>query len=229
MKSITKQKPFDEVQQQLDRFDRVYIVGCGTCTTTTRTGGREEVLDMKERLQELGKLVTGWTVIPTACDEMTEVSMKENSGDIQNANCILIMACALGVHRVNLYSGKPVIPAVDTLFIGIEDSPGNFYEVCAQCGQCVLGETAGICPLTACHKGLLNGPCGGTNNGKCEVDAEKDCAWTLIYQRLKEQDRLDLMRKYHPPKNYHVLPRPRITTVVPVTGGSDGVKVEAGA
>ncbi|MCK5577088.1 MAG: methylenetetrahydrofolate reductase C-terminal domain-containing protein, partial [Dehalococcoidales bacterium] len=173
MKSITKQKPFDEVQQQLDRFDRVYIVGCGTCTTTTRTGGREEVLDMKERLQELGKLVTGWTVIPTACDEMTEVSMKENSGDIQNANCILIMACALGVHRVNLYSGKPVIPAVDTLFIGIEDSPGNFYEVCAQCGQCVLGETAGICPLTACHKGLLNGPCGGTNNGKCEVDAEK--------------------------------------------------------
>ena len=229
MKSITKQKPFDEVQQQLDRFDRVYIVGCGTCTTTTRTGGREEVLDMKERLQELGKLVTGWTVTPTACDEMTEVSMKENSGDIQNANCILIMACALGVHRVNLYSGKPVIPAVDTLFIGIEDSPGNFYEVCAQCGQCVLGETAGICPLTACHKGLLNGPCGGTNNGKCEVDAEKDCAWTLIYQRLKEQDRLDLMRKYHPPKNYHVLPRPRITTVVPVTGGSDGVKVEAGA
>ncbi len=229
MKSITKQKPFDEVQQQLDRFDRVYIVGCGTCTTTTRTGGREEVLDMKERLQELGKLVTGWTVIPTACDEMTEVSMKENGGDIQNANCILIMACALGVHRVNLYSGKPVIPAVDTLFIGIEDSPGNFYEVCAQCGQCVLGETAGICPLTACHKGLLNGPCGGTNNGKCEVDAEKDCAWTLIYERLKEQDRLDLMRKYHPPKNYHVLPRPRITTVVPVTGGSDGVKVEAGA
>ena len=229
MKSITKQKPFDEVQQQLDRFDRVYIVGCGTCTTTTRTGGREEVLDMKERLQELGKLVTGWTVIPTACDEMTEVSMKENSGDIRNANCILVMACALGVHRVNLYSGKPVIPAVDTLFIGIEDSPGNFYEVCAQCGQCVLGETAGICPLTACHKGLLNGPCGGTNNGKCEVDAEKNCAWTLIYERLKEQDRLDLMRKYHPPKNYHVLPRPRITTVVPVTGGSDGVKVEAGA
>ena len=229
MKSITKQKPFDEVQQQLDRFDRVYIVGCGTCTTTTRTGGREEVLDIKERLQELGKLVTGWTVIPTACDEMTEVSMKENSGDIQNANCILVMACALGVHRVNLYSGKPVIPAVDTLFIGIEDSPGNFYEVCAQCGQCVLGETAGICPLTACHKGLLNGPCGGTNNGKCEVDAAKDCAWTLIYERLKEQDRLDLMRKYHPPKNYHVLPRPRITTVVPVTGGSDGVKVEAGA
>jgi len=211
MKSITKQKPFDEVKQQLDRFDRVYIVGCGTCATMTRTGGREEVLDMKEHLQELGKLVTGWTVIPTACDEMTEVALRENDGAIQNANCILVMACALGVHRVSSYISKPVIPALDTLFIGIEDSPGNFHEVCAQCGQCVLGETAGICPLTACHKGLLNGPCGGTNNGKCEVDKEKDCGWTLIYQRLEEQGRLDLMRKYHPPKNYQVVPRPRIT------------------
>jgi len=210
MKSITKQKPFDEVKQQLDRFDRVYIVGCGTCATMTRTGGREEVLDMKEHLQELGKLVTGWTVIPTACDEMTEVALRENDGAIQNANCILVMACALGVHRVSSYISKPVIPALDTLFMGIEDSPGNFHEVCAQCGQCVLGETAGICPLTACHKGLLNGPCGGTNNGKCEVDKEKDCGWTLIYQRLEEQGRLDLMRKYHPPKNYQVVPRPRI-------------------
>lgn len=211
MKSITKQKPFDEVKQQLDGFDRVYIVGCGTCATMTRTGGREEVLDMKEHLQELGKLVTGWTVIPTACDEMTEVAIRENDGAIQNANCILVMACALGVHRVSSYISKPVIPALDTLFMGIEDSPGNFREVCAQCGQCVLGETAGICPLTACHKGLLNGPCGGTNDGKCEVDKEKDCGWTLIYQRLEEQGRLDLMRKYHPPKNYQVVPRPRIT------------------
>jgi len=214
MKSITKQKPFDEVEQLLDRFDRVYIIGCGTCATMTRTGGIDQVLEMKEQLQEQGKLVTGWTVIPTACDEMTEVALKENDEAIKNANCILVMACALGVHRLSLYISKPVIPALDTLFIGMEDSPGNFHEVCAQCGQCVLGETAGICPLTACHKGLLNGPCGGTNNGKCEVDKEKDCAWTLIYERLKEQDRLDLMRKYHPPKNYQVVPRPRITEVV---------------
>jgi len=210
MKSITKQKPVDELKQQLDRFDRVYIVGCGTCATMTRTGGKEEVLAMKEHLQELGKLITGWTVIPTACDEMTEVALKESEGAIQNANCILVMACALGVHRVGLYIDKPAIPALDTLFIGVEDSPGYFHEVCSQCGQCILGEMAGICPLTACHKGLLNGPCGGTNNGKCEVDKEKDCAWTLIYERLKEQGRLDLMRKYQPPKNYQVMPRPRI-------------------
>ena len=214
MKSITKQKSLEEIEQQLDGFDRVYIAGCGTCATMTKTGGREEVLKMREQLQELDKLVTGWIVIPTACDEMTAVAIKENNGAIQNANCILVMTCALGVHKVSTYIDKPVIPALDTLFIGVEDGPGYFHEVCAQCGQCVLGETAGICPLTACHKGLLNGPCGGTDNGKCEVDKEKDCAWTLIYQRLKEQSRLDFMRKYHSPRDCNVAPRPRTTRII---------------
>lgn len=213
MKSITRQKPLDEIGRCLDGLDRLYIIGCGTCATMTRTGGREEVLVMKDWLQEAGKMATGWIVIPTACDEMTELMMRENSRAIQDAQCILVMACALGVHRVALYIDKPVIPALDTLFIGIEESPGHFQEVCAQCGQCVVGYTAGICPLTACHKGLLNGPCGGTNNGKCEIDAEKDCAWTLIYHRLKEQGRLDLMRKYYPPKNFQVAPRPRMVKI----------------
>ncbi len=213
MKSITKQKSIEEITQQLEGLGRVYLVGCGTCTTMTHTGGNEEVLAMKERLQGLGKVVTGSTVIPTACDEMTEVSLKENNQAIQNANCILVMTCALGVQKVGSYVNKLVFPALDTLFIGVEDGPGNFHEVCAQCGNCVIGWTAGICPITACHKHLLNGPCGGTNNGKCEVDKTKDCAWTLIYQRLKERDRLDLMRHYQPIRNSQVLPRPRILTI----------------
>jgi len=214
MKSITKQKSLEEIEEQLGGLDRVFIVGCGTCATMTRTGGREEVLDVKERLQDLDKIVTGWTVLPTACDEMTEASLTENNGAIDNASCILAMCCALGVQRVASYINKPVIPALDTLFIGLEESPGNFHEVCAQCGHCVLGYTADICPITACHKHLLNGPCGGTDNGKCEVDKEKDCAWTLIYRRLKEQGRLDLMRRYHPIKDSHVVPRPRMTRIL---------------
>jgi hypothetical protein len=213
MKSITKQKSFDEIKEQLADFDRVFIVGCGTCTTMTKTGGTEQVLEMKNQLQEIDKLVSGWTVIPIACDEMTEIAMKENGRAIQNSNCVLIMTCALGVHRISTYIDCPVIPALDTLFIGVEDTPGYFREVCAQCGQCVIGETAGICPITACHKGLVNGPCGGTNNGKCEVDKEKDCAWTLIYERLKAQKRLDLMRKYQPPHNFQASPRPRTVKI----------------
>ncbi len=213
MKSITRQKPFEEIKERLADLDRLFIVGCGTCTTMTKTGGIDQVLEMKERLQELDKRVSGWTVIPTACDEMTEVAMKENIRAIQDASCILSMTCALGVHRMSLYLDRPVIPALDTLFIGMEDTPGCFHEVCAQCGQCILGETAGICPITTCHKGLVNGPCGGTNNGKCEVDKEKDCAWTLIYERLKEQGRLDMMRKYYSPRNFQVAPRPRTVKI----------------
>jgi len=209
MKSITRQKPFDEIKEQLADLDRLFIIGCGTCTTMTKTGGIDQVLEMKDRLQELGKRVSGWTVIPTACDDMTEVAMKENSRAIDDASCILAMPCALGVHRISSYINRPVIPALDTLFIAVEDVPGYFREVCVQCGQCILGETAGICPITACHKGLVNGPCGGTNNGKCEVDKEKDCAWTLIYERLRDQDRLDLMRKCQPPKNFQAAMRPK--------------------
>ena len=209
MKSLTKQKPFDEVIQLSDQLNRVFLIGCGTCATMTKTGGIYEVQSMKKSLQDEGKLVTGWVVLPMACDEMTAELLNENKKAVQDAQCIIVMACALGVQRINLYLPLPVIPALDTLFIGMEKSPGHFFEACAQCGQCILGETAGICPLTACHKGLLNGPCGGTDKGKCEVDPEKDCAFTLIYERLKEQGRLDLMRKYHPPKNYQVIPRPR--------------------
>ena len=214
MKAITRQKPLDEIEEQLAGLGRPFIIGCGTCTTMTRTGGIDQVVEMKDHLQELGKRVSGWTVIPIACDEMTETAMRENSRAIEGAGCLLAMTCALGVHRMSTYIDRPVIPALDTLFIAVEDPPGHFREVCAQCGQCILGETAGICPITICHKGLVNGPCGGTNNGKCEVDKEKDCAWTLIYQRLKDQGRLDLMRKYHPPLNYQVVPRPRAVNVV---------------
>ncbi|MCL0064063.1 methylenetetrahydrofolate reductase C-terminal domain-containing protein [Dehalococcoidia bacterium] len=214
MKSITKSKPFDEIKECLERFDRIFVIGCGTCATMTRTGGIEEVADTIGRLQEWGKIVTGSTVIATACDEMTGAAMAENGQAIRDANCILVMSCALGVQKTAQYIDQPVIPALDTLFMGIEESPGIFLEACDQCGQCVLGETAGICPITACHKGLINGPCGGTDNGKCEVDKERDCAWTLIYQLLEKQGRLDLMKKYHPPKNFQVAPRPRLIRVI---------------
>ncbi len=213
MKAITRQKPLEEIARMLEGLDRTYLIGCGTCATVTRTGGRDEVLGMKARLEGLGKMVTGWTVIPIACDEMTEATLREEGRGLQGANSVLVMSCALGVQKVCSYVERQVFPALDTLFIGMEENPGVFRELCAQCGQCVIGDTAGICPITACHKHLLNGPCGGTNNGKCEVDREKDCAWTLIYERLEGRGRLDLMRKYHPPRNSHVMPRPRTIRV----------------
>lgn len=208
IRSITKQKPLDEVLELLDGATRVFLVGCGTCTTLCRTGGTPEVLDMAAKLQANDKVVTGHVVIPVACDELSREAMEEYGGAIGEAEALLIMTCAFGVQTMARQTRLPAVPALDTLFIGKEVGLGRFDEVCTQCGSCILGLTGGICPVTACHKGLLNGPCGGTNNGKCEIDPDKDCAWTLIYTRLKEQGKLDSMRKLQKARNHNVEPRP---------------------
>jgi ferredoxin len=208
IRSITKQKPFEEILELLNWAGRVFIMGCGTCTTLCRTGGAPEVLEMASKLRENDKVVTGHMVIPVACDELSHEALEENKEALDASEALLIMSCAFGVQTLAGQSKIPVIPAVDTLFIGKEVGLGRFDEVCTQCGSCVLGLTGGICPVTACHKGLLNGPCGGTNNGKCEIHPDKDCAWTLIYMRLKEQGKLDLMRKYQGLRNHNVEPKP---------------------
>ena len=209
MKTITEQKSFEEIMEYLEKDDKIYIIGCGTCATVTHTGGIDEVREMKTKLQAAGKEVVGWMVIPTACDDMTGAALKQEAGVVEKADSILVMACAFGTQTVAAFSDKPVYPALNTLFIGKETGEvGRFEEMCRQCGECVLGWTAGICPVTSCPKGLLNGPCGGTDNGKCEEDPEKDCVWTLIYRRLEKIGRLDDMRRYHPPKNYQKVAKP---------------------
>lgn len=213
IRSITSQKPFKEIINLLDNASKVFIIGCGTCTTMTRTGGQPEVQKMSEQLANEKKEVTGWMIIPVACDELTHEALEENLEAIMGADALLIMTCAFGVQTVAMHLDKPVLPALDTLFIGKEKSVGTFEEICVQCGECVLGETAGICPVAGCHKGLVNGPCGGTNKGKCEVDSNKDCVFTLIYRKLEKMGKLDLMRKYHPPKNYHPEPKPGKTFI----------------
>jgi hypothetical protein len=208
IRSITRQKTDEEIDRLLEGFGRIFIIGCGTCTTLTQTGGEPEVRAMGEHLLGKGKLVTGEVVLPVACDNLTAEAMVEYGQHIDQADALLIMTCAFGVQTIARQVNKMVIPALDTLFIGKERGISEFDEICAQCGTCVLGETGGICPVTSCHKGLVNGPCGGTNNGKCEIDPDKDCAWTLIYNRLKELGRLDLMRTYQKPRNHQGEPSP---------------------
>ncbi|HJX30485.1 MAG TPA: methylenetetrahydrofolate reductase C-terminal domain-containing protein [Thermodesulfobacteriota bacterium] len=208
IRSITQKKTEEELDQLLTGIARIFIIGCGTCVTMTHTGGTPEVTEMKEKLLKKGKLVTGDLVLPVACDNLTAEVLREYGSQINQADGLLIMTCAFGVQTIARQVKKMVIPGLDTLFIGKETGLGQFDEVCTQCGSCILGETGGICPVTSCHKGLVNGPCGGTKNGKCEIDEKKDCAWTLIYNRLKDLDRLDLMRRYQKPKNFQKEPRP---------------------
>ncbi len=214
MKTITEQKPFPDVEEYIKQDEKIYIIGCGTCTAMVHTGGKEEVLQMKEQLEEIGKEVTGWMVIPSVCDDMTGDALKENAESVQEADSILVMSCAFGVQTVASYMDsldwdKPVYPALDTLFVGKESGEvGVFSEICRQCGECVIAWTGGICPVAGCPKGLLNGPCGGTDEGMCEEDSERDCIWTLIYNRLEKLGQLDLMRKYQSPRSYQKSQRP---------------------
>jgi ferredoxin len=208
IRSITRQKSEEEIDRLLNGFGRVFIIGCGTCVTLTHTGGAPEVNDMEEQLRKKGKIVTGSVVLPVACDNLTGEALREHGSRIKQADVLLIMTCAFGVQTVARQTKKMVVPALDTLFVGKETSIGLFDEICTQCGECVIGETGGICPVTSCHKSLLNGPCGGTNNGKCEIDQNKDCVWTLIYHRLKELNALDAMRPLQKPRNHQREPMP---------------------
>jgi ferredoxin len=167
MITITNQKPFEEIIDSLGKAKKVYLIGCGTCATICHTGGKTEVVEMKEKLEAAGKKVTGWMVVPTACDTLTKDALEEQSAEIKKADAVLVMSCAFGVQTVAMFSDKAVYPALNTLFIGKEEAPGEFIEVCMQCGNCALASTAGICPLVRCAKGLLNGPCGGSVGGKC--------------------------------------------------------------
>jgi len=190
MKTITRKKSFEDVNKMLEGFNKIYIFGCGTCATMCGTGGNPEVSEMKKKLQNIGKVITDSLVIPTACDDLTKDMVKQHLKEIKESDAILVMACAFGVQTIASLIIKPVFPALDTLFIGREEGIGYFAEICMQCGECVLDKTAGICPVTRCAKSLLNGPCGGSVNGKCEVDPNIDCAWQLIYDRLKDLGQL---------------------------------------
>ena len=202
MITITEAKPIEEVLGYLKDSQKVYLIGCGTCATMLHTGGKTEVMEMKDKLQAAGKEVTGWMIIPTVCDDLTRDALAASAREIEAADSILVMSCAFGVQTVTMYTDKAVYPALNSLFIGKEERPGSFIEVCMQCGNCQLGNTAGICPLVRCAKSLLNGPCGGSSGGKCEVSPDIPCAWQMIIDRLKALGQLDKLEEIIPPQDW---------------------------
>ncbi|HEX68131.1 MAG TPA: 5,10-methylenetetrahydrofolate reductase [bacterium] len=220
------QKPLEEIMEYLNGAKKIVIMGCGGCATIFHTGGVKEVEDMAETLKKEGKEVLAAIGLPFGvfCCYLPMSSMFVNQFEKEFRDCdaVLMMSCGDGLQVVRSYLEKekgiikPVYPANNALgFFG--EGPKEFLEKCQGCGECEVGLTAGICPLTQCAKGLLNGPCGGTRpNGKCEVDPEKDCAWVLIYERLKKLGKLSLLKKIHPPHNWEKALRPRKLEVEPI-------------
>lgn len=208
----TKQKSREEILKFLDGEGRIFIFGCGECATTCKTGGEVEVAEMRKFLESSKKTVTGFVIPDAPCvASQVRMALGKNKKAIGESDAIVMMACGLGGQSLkeNLKEPMPVHVACDTLFMGEIDRDGNFLERCSACGECILEVTGGICPITRCPKGLLNGPCGGLDKGKCEVDKEIDCAWALIYNELKERGKLHLLKEYNPPKDHSKMLKPR--------------------
>ncbi len=209
---VSQQKPFEEILEYLDGEDCVFILGCNGCAEASGSGGPVQVAEMQKKLEESGKKIAGSMVIDFLCQKaLVKSRLRPRTEQVEAADSILIMTCGLGVQAVAASVNKVCHPACDTVNMGGSRGEWKGKERCLECGECLLDYTGGICPLTACTKGLINGACGGASNGKCELDPEKDCGWELIYERLKQKNQLDKLRKFIPPKDYSkMMPSPKM-------------------
>jgi len=189
---VTKKKDFQELMGNVKIYRRFFLLGCSECAALCGTGGEPELKEMKEALEAEGKEVTGTFVAKVGCQVLgTKVELKPYKEAIEKAECIIVLSCGAGTQTaVELYEDKPVYPANDTMFLGNMTRLKVFDERCSFCGECILDKTGGICPITMCPKGILNGPCGGCKEGHCEVSPDIPCAWVKIYERMKKLNRL---------------------------------------
>ena len=194
---VSEQKPMEEILSFLAGEDRVFLLGCDGCAQASGTGGPLQVQEMKERLEEADKSVTGWTVLDFLCQRaLVKTGLYPFTSQIAEADSMLVLCCGVGIQVTATSVDKVVHPGCNTLSLGGAYGEWRGSERCRECGQCFLELTGGICPLTACTKGLLNGPCGGAHAGHCEFEAQvRPCGWALIYERLEAQGRLDLLRQ----------------------------------
>jgi ferredoxin len=197
---IAKRKPFEEIKAMVAPYKKILIVGCGTCVAVCLAGGEKEVgllasqlklaLGLEDKHLEIGEIT-----VERQCDLEFIRPLCDFIADYE---AIISMACGAGVQFIRELCPRPIFPAVNTTFIGVNNDAGFYTERCRACHNCYLGITGGVCPVTMCPKGLLNGPCGGTVNGHCEVDPERECAWTRIYRNLEKEGRLDNVKEILP-------------------------------
>ena len=201
---ITTQKPEEEIFEALERYNakKVVIVSCGTCAALCQTGGTEGLERWTDKLEEKGYQILEGIVSDDVCDNRVMLKdLRKIDDAVAEADVIFTLSCGLGHQSLvqvlqRKYPDKPVVIANNTEFMGMTERIGRFYMRCRGCGDCLLNETGGICPITTCAKSLMNGPCGGMVEGMCEVgDYERECGWIMIYNRLKEMGRLDLFGK----------------------------------
>ncbi|MFW6150754.1 MAG: methylenetetrahydrofolate reductase C-terminal domain-containing protein [Chloroflexota bacterium] len=202
---IPQQKPLNEILGYLEGEGRVFLLGCSGCADGWDAGGERQVLRLKQELEEHGKTVTGLAVVDMLCDKaLTGLKLAVHKQEVSAADSVLVLTDGAGVQTVAELLTKTVHPGCNTLSSGGAHAEWKEAERCMECGDCVLEYTGGICPIARCAKHLLNGPCGGSQNGKCEVDPEIPCVWQQIVDRLSKLHQLDKLERLVPAKNWRV-------------------------
>ncbi len=214
---IADQKPLAEIRQLISRFDKLLVVGCQECVTVCFAGGAKEVavmssaIRMAERVDGKEKELVEFTSVRQCEPEY----VKDLAEKIAQVDAVLSLACGVGVQTIaEHFPNTHVLPALNTTSFGRNIAPGVWAETCAGCGNCILAETGGVCPVARCSKSLLNGPCGGSHNGLCEISDDVPCAWAQIYERMSRLDMLATMERITAPKDWstalHGGPRKRV-------------------
>jgi len=203
---VADRKNVREIRDMIKDHDRVLMLGCGTCVTVCLAGGEREVgiigsaVRMSLKLIGRGDVVVDECTIERQCEGAFIEAIAEQ---VEDYDAICSFGCGAGVQMLaEHFPELPVYPGLNTQFLGILESQGIWTEKCAACGECRLGEFAGVCPITRCAKSLLNGPCGGSQDGKCEVHPDLDCAWQLIYERARALGILDKLERIAPPHDW---------------------------
>lgn len=200
---ITIPKPFSEILENLKPYKNIYIIGCAACATKCQTGGEEQVKKAAAELVKNGKQITGYAVLDTPCDMRIVKKDLARNKDAVSSDAILVLACGAGIQSVASIIEVPIYPGLNPEFLGTIERIGIYNEYCNICGDCIVDRTGGICPVARCAKGMINGPCGGAVDGKCEVDLQKDCVWILIYNKLKKLGKeKNILKEYMPPRKH---------------------------
>ncbi len=212
---ITRKKEQNKLLDCVKGYKKFFLLGCSECASLCGTGGDTELSELKEVLEAEGKEVTGFFKAKTGCQVLgTKVELKGMKDELNSADAVIVMSCGAGAQAaVEMFPQKPVYPSNDSMFLGNMTRFQMFDERCSLCGECIIDKTGGICPVTNCPKGLLNGPCGGTSDGKCEISPDIECCWVNIYERMKKIDKLDeLAGLVMEPKDWSASQKPRTLT-----------------
>jgi len=195
---IGQQKPLEEIWEMVRQHGNVTVFGCNTCVAVCHQGGNKEA-EILASLLRMKATQEGSEIefVNSGIERQCEHEFFEKTEElIANSEAVLSLACGIGVQFIAMkYPNIPVYPALNTTFLGDVIKAGHYTEKCQACGDCVLGLTGGVCPVSRCAKRVMNGPCGGSANGKCEISKDVDCAWQLIVDRLEALGKLDNYEK----------------------------------